>query len=46
VLDHGAAQRREDAINRHGNQGAVARNAFNALTSTNKNRLIAFLLSL
>jgi CxxC motif-containing protein (DUF1111 family) len=35
-----------DAINRHGNQGATARNAFNALSTTNKNRLLAFLLSL
>ena len=35
-----------DAINRHGNQGAAARNAFNALSTTNRNRLLAFLLSL
>jgi CxxC motif-containing protein (DUF1111 family) len=35
-----------DAINRHGNQAAAARSAFNALSTTNKNRLIAFLLSL
>jgi len=35
-----------DAINRHGNQGAAARSAFNALSTTNKNRLLAFLLSL
>jgi CxxC motif-containing protein (DUF1111 family) len=34
------------AIGRHGNQGAAARNAFNALSTTNKDRLIAFLLSL
>jgi CxxC motif-containing protein (DUF1111 family) len=35
-----------DAIQRHGNQGAAARANFNALSSTNKNRLIEFLLSL
>jgi CxxC motif-containing protein (DUF1111 family) len=35
-----------DAINRHGNQGSAARSAFNALSTTNKNRLLAFLLSL
>jgi CxxC motif-containing protein (DUF1111 family) len=35
-----------DAINRHGNQGAAARNAFNALSTTNKTNLLAFLLSL
>jgi CxxC motif-containing protein (DUF1111 family) len=35
-----------DAINRHGNQGAAARNAFNALSTTNRNRLLAFLNSL
>lgn len=34
------------AIQRHGNQAASARNAFNALSSTDRNRLIAFLLSL
>jgi CxxC motif-containing protein (DUF1111 family) len=35
-----------DAINRHRNQGAASRNAFNALSTTNKNRLLAFLMSL
>ena len=35
-----------DAINRHGGQATAARNAFNALSTTNRNRLIAFLLSL
>ncbi len=35
-----------DAINRHGNQASAARNAFNALGSTSRNKLIAFLLSL
>jgi CxxC motif-containing protein (DUF1111 family) len=35
-----------DAINRHGNQGAPARRAFNSLSPTNRNRLLAFLLSL
>ncbi len=34
------------AIQRHGNQGAASRNAFNALGTNDKNRLIAFLLSL
>jgi CxxC motif-containing protein (DUF1111 family) len=34
------------AIGRHGNQGAAARTAFNGLSTNDKNRLIAFLLSL
>ena len=34
------------AIARHGNQGAASRNAFNALSSNDKSRLMAFLLSL
>ena len=34
------------AILRHDNQAATARNAFNNLSTTNKNRLLAFLLSL
>jgi CxxC motif-containing protein (DUF1111 family) len=34
------------AIQRHGNQGAASRNAFNALGTHDKARLIAFLLSL
>ena len=33
----------EDAIARHGNQGAAARSAFNGLSSTDKAKLIAFL---
>jgi CxxC motif-containing protein (DUF1111 family) len=36
----------EDAIARHGNQGAAARSAFNGLSSTDKRRLLAFLGSL
>jgi CxxC motif-containing protein (DUF1111 family) len=36
----------EDAIERHGNQGAAARNAFRALSSSDKRRVIAFLHSL
>jgi CxxC motif-containing protein (DUF1111 family) len=35
-----------DAIRRHGNQARPARDAFNALRSSEKNDLIAFLLSL
>jgi CxxC motif-containing protein (DUF1111 family) len=35
-----------DAIQRHGNQADNARDAFNALSSTNKARLIEFLMSL
>jgi CxxC motif-containing protein (DUF1111 family) len=35
-----------DAINRHRNQAAASRNAFNALSTTNRNRLLAFLMSL
>jgi CxxC motif-containing protein (DUF1111 family) len=35
-----------DAINRHRNQAAASRNAFNALGRTDKNRLLAFLMSL
>jgi CxxC motif-containing protein (DUF1111 family) len=35
-----------DAIRRHGNQGDFARDAFNALSQTNKNNLLAFLNSL
>ena len=35
-----------DAIQRHGNQASSARDAFNGLSTTNKNRLIEFLLSL
>jgi hypothetical protein len=34
------------AIQRHGNQGAAARNGFNALSTSDKNKVIAFLLSL
>ena len=34
------------AIQRHGNQGAAAKNAFNGLSTNDKNRVIAFLLSL
>jgi CxxC motif-containing protein (DUF1111 family) len=36
----------EDAIQRHGNQAAPARANFNALSTTNKNRLLKFLSSL
>jgi len=35
-----------DAIQRHGNQAGSARDAFNGLSTTNKNRLFEFLLSL
>ena len=35
-----------DAIQRHGNQAAAARANFNGLSSTNRNRVIEFLLSL
>jgi CxxC motif-containing protein (DUF1111 family) len=35
-----------DAIQRHGNQGSAARANFNALSTTNKNRIFEFLLSL
>jgi CxxC motif-containing protein (DUF1111 family) len=34
------------AIQRHSNQGRDAREAFNQLSTNDKNRLIAFLLSL
>jgi CxxC motif-containing protein (DUF1111 family) len=36
----------EDAIRRHGNQAASARNNFNALSSANRRRLLTFLSSL
>jgi CxxC motif-containing protein (DUF1111 family) len=36
----------EDAIERHGNQGAAARDAFRALSSSDKRRVVAFLHSL
>ena len=36
----------EDAIQRHGNQGATARSRFNDLRSSDKRRLLAFLSSL
>ncbi len=36
----------EDAIKRHGNQGASAREGFNRLSSSDKRRLLAFLSSL
>ena len=36
----------EDAIARHGNQAARARSRFNALSTTNKKKLLAFLSSL
>jgi CxxC motif-containing protein (DUF1111 family) len=36
----------EDAIARHGNQGALARSNFNGLSSTNRRRVISFLMSL
>jgi CxxC motif-containing protein (DUF1111 family) len=35
-----------DAINRHRNQASAARNAFNSLGTTSRNRLVKFLLSL
>ena len=35
-----------DAIQRHGNQADAASDAFNALSTTNKNRVLEFLLSL
>ena len=35
-----------DAINRHGNQGATARNNFNALSATNQQNVLAFIFSL
>jgi CxxC motif-containing protein (DUF1111 family) len=35
-----------DAIRRHGNQASSARDAFNALSTANRNRLFQFLLSL
>ena len=36
-----------DAINRHGNQAeSAARDAFNALSTTTKNKLLEFLMSL
>jgi CxxC motif-containing protein (DUF1111 family) len=35
-----------DAIDRHRNQALSSRNAFFSLSSTNRNRLITFLLSL
>jgi CxxC motif-containing protein (DUF1111 family) len=35
-----------DAIQRHGNQGSAARAAFNALSSSNRSRVLEFLLSL
>ena len=37
---------RTDAINRHANQGAAARNNFNSLSLTDQNNVIAFLNSL
>jgi CxxC motif-containing protein (DUF1111 family) len=36
----------EDAIARHGNQGAAARDAFNRLSSTDRKKLLTFLSSL
>jgi CxxC motif-containing protein (DUF1111 family) len=36
----------EDAIARHGNQGAAARAAFNALSSSDQRKLLRFLSSL
>jgi CxxC motif-containing protein (DUF1111 family) len=36
----------EDAIDRHGNQAAGARQAFNAMSASNKQKLLAFLRSL
>jgi CxxC motif-containing protein (DUF1111 family) len=36
----------EDAIARHGNQGAASRSAFNSLSSSDKRKLLAFLNSL
>jgi CxxC motif-containing protein (DUF1111 family) len=35
-----------DAIQRHRNQAQASRDAFNALSSTNRNRVLAFLNSL
>jgi CxxC motif-containing protein (DUF1111 family) len=36
----------EDAIARHGNQGAASRSAFNSLSSTSRRKVITFLMSL
>jgi CxxC motif-containing protein (DUF1111 family) len=36
----------EDAIARHGNQGAAAREAFNRLSSSDRRNLLRFLSSL
>ena len=45
-MHDGLSQTLTDAIQRHGNQAAAARNAFNALGPANRARLMAFLNSL
>ncbi|HEX2686267.1 MAG TPA: di-heme oxidoredictase family protein [Kofleriaceae bacterium] len=46
LMHDGATVTRTDAINRHHNQAQAARDAFNALTSTQQNDLLNFLNSL
>ena len=45
-MHDGLSQTLADAIQRHGNQAAAARNAFNALGPAGRVRLMAFLNSL
>ncbi len=45
-MHDGASLTATDAIQRHGNQGATARNNFNALSATNQANVLAFIFSL
>jgi CxxC motif-containing protein (DUF1111 family) len=46
VVHDGESLTFNEAILRHGGQAAASRNSYNALSTTNKQRLIAFLLLL
>jgi CxxC motif-containing protein (DUF1111 family) len=46
LLHDGRSHNTNDAIQRHGNQGAAARSAFNALSSADRNRVLIFLAGL
>ena len=45
-MHDGLSQTLEDAIQRHANQAASSRNAFNVLSPSDKTKLLAFLNSL
>ncbi|MGH9345776.1 MAG: di-heme oxidoredictase family protein [Vicinamibacterales bacterium] len=46
LLHNGGSHNTNDAIQRHGGQATASRNAFNSLSSTDRNRVLTFLSSL